>query len=280
MTSRREFVKTIGAAGLAGAGLTATGCGAASATRRLDRVGLQLYTVRSSMEDSVEDTLERVAQIGYDEVEFAGYFDRSPQQIRNILNETGLRAPAAHLPLEQLEGEWDAVVDLAAATGHEYLVVAWIDPANRTSLDDYRRMAERFNRAGERANAAGLTFAYHNHDFEFQPVEGRIPQDVLMEETDPALVGFELDLFWITKAGGDALTYLTEHSGRFPLVHVKDMAVDGSMTAVGAGTIDFAALFASSEQAGIRHYFVEHDNPGDAFESIASSYRHLRGLEF
>jgi sugar phosphate isomerase/epimerase len=280
MTGRREFLKTVGAAGLAGAGLAATGCGAASAARRLDRIGLQLYTVRSSMEDSVERTLERVAQIGYDEVEFAGYFGRSPQQIRGVLDDTGLSAPAAHLPLELLEIEWDATVDLAAAIGHQYLVVAWIAPANRTSLDDYRRMAERFNRVGERAKAAGLAFGYHNHDFEFEPMEGRIPQDVLMEETEPALVGFELDLYWITKAGGDPLTYLREHAGRFPLVHVKDMAVDGSMADVGTGTIDFKALFALSEQAGIRHYFVEHDNPGNPFESIAASHEHLQSLEF
>jgi sugar phosphate isomerase/epimerase len=280
MTCRREFLKTIGAAGLAGAGLAATGCGAASAARRLDRIGMQLYTVRSSMQDNVERTLERVSQIGYDEVEFAGYFGRSPQQIRRILDDTGLGAPATHTPVEMLENEWEATVDLAAAAGHQYLVVAWIAPANRTSLDDYRHMADRFNRVGERAKAAGLTFGYHNHDFEFEPLEGQKPWDVLMEETDPALVKLELDLYWITKAGGDPFKYFREHPGRFPLVHVKDMATDGSMVDVGAGTIDFAALFAHSDQAGIRHYFVEHDNPGDPFESLAASYRHLRTLEF
>jgi sugar phosphate isomerase/epimerase len=280
MTCRREFLKTIGAAGLAGAGLTATGCGTVSAARRLDRIGIQLYTVRSSMQDSVERTLERVAQIGYQEVEFAGYFDRSPQQIRRVLDDTGLRAPATHTPLETLENEWEAMVDLAAATGHQYLVVPWIAPANRSGLDDYRRMADRFNRVGERAKAAGLTFGYHNHDFEFEPLEGRVPWDVLIEETDPALVKLELDLYWITKAGGDPFTYFRDHGGRFPLVHVKDMAADGSMVDVGAGTIDFAALFAHSDQAGIQHYFVEHDNPRDPFGSLAASYGHLHNLEF
>ncbi|NIM48517.1 MAG: TIM barrel protein [Gemmatimonadales bacterium] len=280
MTCRREFLKTIGAASLAGAGLAATGCGVPSTARRLDRIGIQLYTVRSSMQDSVERTLERVAQVGYDEVEFAGYFGRSAQQIRRVLDDTGLSAPATHTPVETLENEWEAAVDVAAVAGHQYLVVASIAPANRTSLDGYRSMADRFNRVAERAKAAGLTFGYHNHDFEFEPLEGRMPWDVLLEETDPALVKLELDLYWITKAGGDPFKYLTEHPGRFPLVHVKDMATDGSMVDVGAGTIDFAALFARSGQAGIKHYFVEHDNPGEPFQSLAASYRYLRNLEF
>lgn len=280
MTSRREFLQTIGAAGLAGAGLAITGCRAASSTRRLDRIGVQLYTVRSSMQDDLEGTLERVAQIGYNEVEFAGYFGRSAQQIRQLLADTGLSAPAAHTALEPLETQWEATVDFAAEAGHRYLVVPWIAPANRTSLDDYRRMADRFNQVGERAQGAGLTFGYHNHDFEFEPLEGRVPWDVLLEETDPALVKIELDLFWITKAGGDPFAYLRGQPGRVPMVHVKDLAADGSMADVGAGTIDFAGLFALSDQAGIRHYFVEHDNPTEPFASITASYRHLRALEF
>ena len=152
MTCRREFLKTMGAAGLAGAGLAVTGCSAVSEGRRLDRVGLQLYTVRSHMADGVEDTLARVAQVGYDEIEFAGYFGRSPQQIRALLDDAGLSAPSGHMQLEALENDWDASVDLAGTIGHQYLVVASIAPQNRTSLDDYRRMADRFNAVGERGN--------------------------------------------------------------------------------------------------------------------------------
>jgi sugar phosphate isomerase/epimerase len=280
MACRREFLKSMGAAGLAGAGIAVSGCSAASAGRKLDRIGLQLYTVRSRMGDSVERTLERVAQVGYDEVEFAGYFGRSPEQIRSALDEVGLAAPSGHLALEELEDDWEASVDRAGTIGHEYLVVASIAPEHRTTLDDYRRMADRFNRVGERAIAAGLTFAYHNHAFEFEPVEGQVPWDVLLAATDPALVKLELDLYWITVAGGDAAATLQAHPGRIHLVHVKDMAADRSMAAVGTGTIDFAALFALGEQAGIRHYFVEHDNPNDPFASIAASQDYLRGLTF
>ena len=280
MTDRREFLTAMGAVGLTGAGFLSSGCGTASAGRRLDRIGVQLYSVRGAMEENVERTLERVAAIGYTEVEFAGYYDRSPQQIRTALDENGLAAPAAHLPLEQLEDDWEATVDLAATVGHEYLVVASIDPANRTSIDDYRAMAERFNRVAQRAKEAGLQFAYHNHDFEFASVADRIPYDVLIEETDPALVKFEMDLYWITAAGGDPFAYFHSQPGRFPLVHVKDRGADGSIVEVGAGTIDFASLFARSDEAGIRHYIVEHDNPTDPFASIGASYRYLHGLEF
>jgi len=280
MADRRDFLTALGAVGFAGAGLLSSGCAKASAGRRLDRIGVQLYTVRGAMEENVERTLERVAAIGYSEVEFAGYFDRSPQQIRSALDENGLSAPAAHVSLEMLENDWESMVDLAGTVGHDYLVVPWIDAANRTSLDDYRAMAERFNRVGERAKEAGFAFGYHNHDFEFEPLEGQIPFDVLVEETDPTLVAFEMDLFWIIKAGGDPFTYFSDHPGRFPLVHVKDLSGDGDMVEVGAGSIDFASLFARSDEAGIRHYFVEHDNPADPFASIAASYGHLRGLEY
>jgi sugar phosphate isomerase/epimerase len=270
----------MGAVGLTGAGFLSSACARASAGRRLDSIGVQLYSVRGAMQEGVERTLERVAAIGYAEVEFAGYFDRSPQQIRTALDENGLAAPAAHVSLDMLEDDWEATIELASTIGHRYLVVPSIAAENRTSLDDYRSFAERFNRAGERANQAGLSFAYHNHDFEFEPLDGQIPFDVLVTETDPALVNFEMDLFWITLAGGDPFAYFRDQPGRFHLVHVKDMSGDGEMVSVGAGSIDFASLFARSDEAGIRHYIVEHDNPADPFESIAASYSHLRDLEY
>lgn len=274
---RREFVAAAAAAGVGAA------CGAravAGQGRRIEKVGVQLYTVRTEMAKSVERTLERVAAIGYREVEFAGYFDRTPEQIRATLDATGLESPASHVSWDALEGGWDATLDAANRAGHGTVVVAWIPEERRRTLDDYRRWAAAFNRAAEAAKAAGLRYAYHNHDFEFAPTDGRLPYDVLLEETDPALVGLELDLYWITKGGQDAQDYFTRWPGRFRLVHVKDMAADGSMADVGAGQIDFAALFARREQAGIRHYFVEHDQPADPFATLAASYAHLRDLRF
>ena len=278
MKTRREVVTAIGAAA------TALACRPSPAVARrpsgsIQSIGLQLYTVRSEMQGGVDQTLERVAEIGYEEVEFAGYFDHSAAQMRRMLDANGLRAPASHIGIEQMEDQWEMVVDYAATVGHEYIVVAYIDADRRKSLDDFRRMTDRFNVAAERAQAAGITFGYHNHDFEFALVEGQVPFDVMLAHADP-LVQFEMDLFWILKAGGDPVEYFRQYPGRFPMVHVKDMAADGAMVDVGAGQIDFAAIFARSDQAGIRHYFVEHDNPDDPFASIQASHDSLRRLEF
>ncbi len=277
---RREFVAAVaaGTAGIAGA------AGAACATGRagkpaLDRIGVQLYTVRTAMATSVERTLERVAAIGYREVEFAGYFDRTPAQIRAALDAVGLQAPAAHVPWETVQSGWDAVLDVATRTGHQTVIVAWLPEERRRTLDDYRRWADAFNTAADAAKAAGLRFAYHNHDFEFVPIDGRVPYDVLLDATDPALVQFELDLFWITKAGQDPRRYIGRAPSRYPLVHVKDMDAAGNMVAVGAGQIDFGAIFELAE-GSIQHYFVEHDEPDDPFASIQASYMHLRTLQF
>ena len=251
-------------------------------TKRLDKIGVQLYTVRREMARDVEATLARVAEIGFREVEFAGYFDRSPEQLRRTLTGLGLAAPGAHYPFESLRDGWDRILDAAARIGHRWAIVAWIPREARESLDGWHRVAEAFNHAGEQARAAGLAFAYHNHSYEFAPLEGRIPFDVLLAETDPRVVAIEMDVYWITLGGHDPRAYFARHPGRFPLVHVKDSAgpPEHRMVDVGRGTMDWKGIFALSRQAGIRHYLVEHDEPGDAFASIAAGYQYLRRLRF
>ncbi len=253
--------------------------GSEGASGNLGVLGIQLYTLRSEMQRHVAETLAGVAEIGYREVEFAGYFGHGPSEIREMLNATGLSSPAAHVTVEPTLEGWSATLEAAATMGHEHLVVAWIPPAMRTSLDDWRRTAALFNRAGEEAGAAGIQFAYHNHDFEFEVIDGRVPFDVLCEESDPELVKIELDLFWIIHGGGDPLAFFERWPGRVPLVHVKGRTADGLMVDVGAGVIDWAAIFAQRDQAGIRHYFVEHDEPGDAFASARASYEYLSRLQ-
>ena len=276
--SRREFVGTMAGAGLA-AVLPRLPLPAHRA--RLEKIGLQLYTVRKAMQTDVEGTLTRVAATGYKEVEFAGYFGKSPTDTKAMLDRLGLSAPAVHVGSLAPE-QWRASLDAANTIGHRYVVVPWIPAEERATLDGWKRVAERYNRAAADARAAGLQFAYHNHDFEFAPVEGRIPYDVLLENTDPHLVQLEIDLYWITKGGQDPLAYFQRWPGRVPLVHVKDSAgpPDNKMMDVGAGTIDWKRIFARREQAGIRHYFVEHDEPTDLFASIKASYDYLKRLEF
>ncbi|HEX9704091.1 MAG TPA: sugar phosphate isomerase/epimerase [Gemmatimonadales bacterium] len=248
---------------------------------KLPAIGLQLYTVRSLLQQDFEGTIARVAQIGYREVEFAGTFGRTARDVRALLDRHGLRAPATHVSKDALERESQRILDDSATIGHRFVCVAWVPQEERRTLDDWKRIAAAFNGIGERCRAAGFQFAYHNHDFEFEPLEGRIPYDVLLAETDRQLVQLELDLYWITKGGADPFAYFAREPGRFPLVHVKDSAgpPEHRMVDVGSGTIDFRRIFAQ-RQAGIRHFFVEHDQPADPLASIRASFEHLKQLEF
>jgi sugar phosphate isomerase/epimerase len=243
----------------------------------LDAIGLQLYTVRSVIAQDVEGTLRALAGIGYKEVEFAGLYGNTPTQMRQILDRVGLVAVSSHHGMRDIRGEWQRALDAANTLGQQYVIVASIDRAERTA-DAYRRIAEEFNRAGESAKAAGLKFGYHNHDYEFADVGGTTGYDVLLAQTDPSLVVMELDLFWAVQGGRDPLSLFAAHPGRFHLVHVKDRTASGEMVNVGSGVIDFRTIFARSDQAGIRHAFVEHDNPTSPLDDVRASFEHLARL--
>ncbi len=248
------------------------------------RLGVGLYTVRDLFPGDFVGVLEAVKRMGYDEVEFAGYHEREPSVVRAVLDDIGLTAPSAHIPLAAFRDDFDGVMEAANVVGHEYVVLPWLPEEQRpTGLDGYRQMAEELNGWGERAQAAGVQMAYHNHDFEFNTFGGETPgYDALLEATEPDLVKMELDLYWVTEAGHDPLDYFARYPGRFPLFHVKDRTADGAMVSVGAGAIDFAAIFAHAEQAGLQHAFVEHGDPGDAMNaaltSLTASYAYLDSL--
>jgi sugar phosphate isomerase/epimerase len=242
-------------------------------------IGLQLYTVRDLMERSVSDTLERVAALGYEEVEFAGYFGASPARIRSVLDAVGLASPSAHVSLEELEQQSDALFDAAEIIGHRYLVVPSLAPEDRGSIADFRRVAARLDRVGERALDRGFRVGYHNHDFELERRDGALPYDILLSETDPALVFFEMDFYWMRKGGQDPLEYFRRHPGRFHLCHIKDMGWLGRIAEVGAGRIDFPPILRARTQAGLRHFYVEHDHPRRPLDSVRASYRYLSGLD-
>jgi sugar phosphate isomerase/epimerase len=247
---------------------------------RLRPIGVQLYTVRTLLEKDFEGTLAALAALGLREVEFAGYYGHSPQSVRDALARTGLTAPSAHLPLESVRDDLPRLLEGARVIGHQYLVVPWLPDTQRT-LDGYRAAADLFNRVGQQVQASGMHFAYHNHAFEFAVRDGHLPYDVLLERCDPRYVAFEMDLYWITKGGQDPLSYFARWPGRFPLVHVKDSSgpPDHRMTDVGAGRIPWTAIFARRQQAGIRHAFIEHDEPADPLASVRRSYEYLRRLD-
>lgn len=282
--NRRLFLNYAFAGALGGMCLTKSNLIASIAKKRkLSKIGLQLYTVRRELEKDFEGTLSKVAALGFSEVEFAGYFNRTPQQVMTVLAKNNLAAPSVHVLAAGLRGDLQQTIDAAKTIGHQYVVCAYLLPEERKTLDDYRRLVELFNDAGERLKKAGLQFCYHNHDFEFTPIDNKIPYDLILAGTDPKTVKMELDLYWITKAGQSPLKYFSAHPGRFPLVHVKDMDATPKhfFTEVGRGTIDFKKIFAESDKAGIQHYFVEQDEtPGSPFESIKVSIDYLKQLEF
>ena len=291
LQDRRSFLATLGGAALAASGLGALACSsnasqtastssAATAVPKVGPVGLQLYTVRDEMQRDVAATLARVARIGYKEVEFAGYFGRSPTDIRALLDADGLTSPSSHVALAALRADTPGVIAAAKVIGHQFIVVPWIDVEARKSLDDWRGIARTLNGLGALFSAAGLNLAYHNHDFEFARIDGQVPYDVLLAETDPALVAMEMDIYWITKAGFDPLAYFAKYPGRFKEVHLKDSKgpPQHEMTSVGEGAINWQQIFAHRSQAGIQHAFVEHDQPKDPYESIEKSYKYLSGL--
>jgi sugar phosphate isomerase/epimerase len=267
---------------------------AAKAAHKIERLGLQLYTVRNEMGKDFEGTLARVAAAGYREVEFAGYFDHAPKDVRAILDRHKLTTPSTHVDYASVETKLAQVIETSHVIGHKFVVNPWIDEEMRKQPDFWKRMAATFNKAGEACKKAGLQFAYHNHHFEFVPVNGVMPFDQLLKECDGDLVKMELDLCWITVARQDPLLYFQRYPGRFPLVHVKglkkvpegqapvpfDQAIP-NITDVGTNdVIDWKRIFAKADQAGIRHYFVEHDAAPSPFDSLNASAKYLNTLRF
>jgi sugar phosphate isomerase/epimerase len=287
---RRDFLRlSVGAGSLAAVGVGGSsllsGVADSRLTRlasreRIARVGVQLYTVREAMRQNMERTLEQVARIGFKEVEFAGYFGRSAKDVRALLDANGLTAPSAHsADLNSIRNRLTQLLDDASVIGHRYVVCASL-PRSEMTADGYKRVAAEFNRAGEIASRQGIKIAFHNHDGDHVPLGSTTGFDILLAESDPRYFSVQMDLFWTVKGGKDPLDYFAKHPGRFYSVHVKDMAAGGAMVDVGAGSLPFGKYFAQSKQAGIEHYFVEHDTPADPMASIAASYHSLSQLEF
>jgi sugar phosphate isomerase/epimerase len=294
--NRRSFLQTSLAAAAASA-MPAS----AIAQRKLGPIGLQLYSVRGLMKEDFPATLQKVAAIGFKEVEFAGLFDRSPKDVKALLDKNGLTTPSSHIDWNTVETKLPETLETAKVLGQQFIIVPYVGEAERKQPDIWKRGADLFNKAGRECQKAGMQFAYHQHGFEFVPSDalgGKLPYDYLLENTDPAVVKMELDICWVVAAEQDPVAYFNRYPGRFPLVHVKDWLKDGSsasawagalgqgtkftgqMTSVGAGSIDWKRIFAQSDKAGIKHYIVEYDNPKSPIDDLTASYTYLKNLSF
>jgi sugar phosphate isomerase/epimerase len=278
--SRRAALQLL-AAGVAGGTLLPQLASAhAAPARRIDRIGLQLYTVRSAMTKDLEGTIAAIAAAGITELEFAGYYNKPAEWWRDTMKRHGLNSPSTHVGLPGTDAEWEPHFAMSKSMGQTWVIVPSIGRDYR-SADGFKRLADRLNSGGALAKAAGLRMGYHNHDFEFAPLDsGTNGLSILLANTDPTLVDFELDLYWAVKAGQDPLAMIAAHPKRFVCCHVKDAgpAPARAMMDVGAGTIDFKTILAAGRKAGLRHWFIEHDQPTEPLASIAASAAALKKL--
>lgn len=289
MATRRSFLKSTS---ILSAGLYMTPSAFAPKSQL---IGLQLYTVRDAMDKDPGGTLARVAQIGYTSVEGATYtgtekfYGMSPAEFKKILKKNGLVMLSSHYRLGEVKDkgevvkgtmlhDWDKAVDDAAELGLKYMVCAWLDEKERGTLDHYKYVADQLNIAGERCKKSGIQLCYHNHNFEFEKQGDTYPYNIILG-SDKNLVKMEIDLYWVKKAGQDAIKLFHEHPGRFPLWHVKDMdnTPEQNFTEVGSGVINFKEIFKYKDLAGMKYFFVEEDKcPGSPFDSITKSINYIK----
>jgi sugar phosphate isomerase/epimerase len=268
-------------------------------------VGIQLYTVNADLTKDPAATLKKIAQIGYTEVEIAGFGKLTSAQFRDLLHDAGLRAPSAHLMFGMQET--GKLLDDAKTLGAEYAVSSvltakapekgmqdFLKMLNTLTADDFRRTAAKANEIGQHAKAAGLQYAYHNHNFEFRDLgDGQTGYDILLKETDPTLVKFEADCGWMKVAGKDPVDYLTKHGDRYVMLHIKDfknitrpvtalMSPDApAPTELGRGSIDLKPVVEAGLKAGVKHMFVEQEPPFkemSAMDAAEADYKVLHSL--
>ena len=320
---RRTFLRELA---LLGVSASALGCAtragmatpsSAAALRNpltVDEIGVQLYTVGDVLRQDFAGTLKQVAAIGYKQVEFAGYFNKSAAEVRAMLDGVGLKSASTHIGMDLLRRDLQAQIEFAKVVGHEYITIPSLgrseSPMN--TADAWKRVASECNEMGAKVKAAGLKLAFHSHSGEFVDVGGgKTGMDVFVAETDPALFSFQIDLGWARVANQDPVAWFRRYPGRFRMWHIKDFenlsaaqarqaesfrnpsppaggrggggaAQAGRPSPIGAGDIDFKPIFAAWRDAGLEHFFVEQDGaaqwPGGSIASIAKSYQAMRSL--
>jgi len=289
---RRQFIQTAAAASAAAL------IPSFAFTSPKRKIGIQLYTLRDVIFKDVQGTLKQVADFGYQELELFGYndgkvFGKPVTEFAKMVSDLGMKITSGHygtglvsMPnrpatVGTLVNQWEKAASDAKILGQEYMVIAFLQKDERKTLDDYKKVCELINKSAEICANYGIRIGYHNHDFEFEPIDGQIPYDLMLKELDPKSVSMELDLFWTTYANHDPLKLFAAHPGRFEQWHVKDMRKDDRKlnADVGTGTIDFKAIFAKAREAGFKHFYIEHDTfPGSSIESVKADAQNIKSI--
>lgn len=242
-------------------------------------IAVQLYTVRDDAAKDYAGTIKKVAEIGYTGVELAGHGGLSVPDLRILLENNNLKIAGSHIGLPVLQTELSKVIDENLELGNPNVVVPWLDPSLRGSSESFRTIAQQLNSYGEKLTSAGLSLAYHNHDFEFDPLDsGEYGLQILMEHTDPRYVSFEVDTYWVLAAGHDPVDFITKNRSRISLLHIKDRdRADGSFAEIGTGTLPLGGLVSQAEVSGkVQWLIVEQDVcKRPPFEAIAISFANL-----
>jgi sugar phosphate isomerase/epimerase len=304
MLSRRAFLESSGFALATMASLPAWASN--QKTGPLGKaIGIQLYTVRNETQNDLLGTLTKLSEIGFREVEMAGYYGKSAKELRSMLMDLNLEPTSTHQGMTDLLKDTQKKIDYVAELGVKYLVVP--SPAvpdnrfanlpagstktiwNSMTLDDWKWMADELNKLGELSKKAGIVTGYHNHNPEFRVLDGVVAYDELLRRTDPSLVTMELDIAWVVVAGRDPVKYLTEHAKRISLLHVKDVKknvprlvdkTETTTTEVGSGQVDWKRLFAACDPQSIKRYYYEQEQwDGPVLEAAKKSFDYLAALK-
>ena len=297
MTTRRSFLQKVSLAGAAAFLSPSLVTTALAESAKVSKIGIGLFTLREQLTADVKAAIEQVAKIGYNQVEtyygypgkyeVKGFWGLEAKDFNTLLKANGLTSPSGHYNVTEFLSSGDdkvlkSHIETAATVGQKYFVIPALPTDIRANgtLDDYKRMASKFNQAAELCQKSGLKLAYHNHNFEFKDQgNGATGYEILLAETDAKLVGFELDIFWAVNAGLNPVDMFKKNPGRYKMFHVKDMdKTDKAVfVEVGTGRIDFKRIFAASKLAGVDYIFTEQDIIRKApYESIAESYNYIK----
>ncbi len=278
MHTRRDFLKQTGTLTLGSVFLSSFDLYG----KKINNPGIQLYTVRKEMMEDAAGTLKKLAALGIKQIESAGsekgyYYGLKPGEMKKICAGLGMTLRSGHV---HLDDKWQQTMDDAVVSGQEYMICSSM-PSKGQTVDNYKKVAQQFNKAGEACKKLNIKFGYHNHEYEFEQENGKVLYDVLLENTDPALVCMELDLGWVIIPGKDPLDYFTRYPGRFPLWHLKDMdMVKKQSTEFGKGGLDIKKMFANSSQSGLKYFFIEQEEYSSTpMESMKYNMNYLKNMK-
>ena len=315
---RRQFIST---SAKASASALVFSSGIFKSGPLLDKIGIQFFSLPKMLDENLTGALSMLSKIGYKEAELygpysfstpsaierwnavtpslgfkgSGYFGHTAKEMKKLLDDNGFSVPSIHTDLDTLQTRMDKLGEAARVLGNTYVVLPSIPPENRKTLDDYKKMAESFNKIGESAKAQGVKFAYHNHGYGLKEVNGQIPLEIIFSNTDPSLVFFEMDLYWTTAGGGDPIALLEKYKGRYPLMHIKDMVKkvhfsgDGGdpkqwielfpyMTTAGNGVLDLKSIISKAKENGTKHFIVEQDMVKEPEIALKKSFDYLASI--